>query len=140
MPRLFQEETFEVKGLENRVVEQLFVYTDCPEREGAAELVFLKPSARPWQKIFLDAGIGFWEEWDEPVFEAYEDAERIDYGARLGLIGARILAAAAVYDGPERGSRIVIQLSSGRLELRPTPAQELDADSEVIFVREARAE
>jgi len=137
MPRLFHEETFEVTGLENRVVEQLLVYTDYPERDGAAEVVFLKPSARPWQKIFLDAGLGFWEEWEEPVFEAYEDVPCVDYGARLGLIGARIVGAAGVCDGPG-GSRIVIQLASGRLELRPTQPVDLESDSEVIYVSEDR--
>src|ERR1043166_2542348 len=88
---MFQDECWVYNDLEGCTGEGLLV---TPEIDGSSpNVVFLKPSGRPWQRFFLDAGLGFWGEYeDAEVLSELEDPPPIDYGQRLGLLG-RVLGS-----------------------------------------------
>ena len=105
--RMFQDVSFEVVELRNRKLEQLVGYT-CEVRDKSSEAMFLKVPGKHWQRFFLDAGLGFWEEWSEgEVFQDYEGLRRIDYGSMFGLAGELIEEAICTAHGRGRLPRFV---------------------------------
>ena len=103
--------------------------------------MFLKLHGQPWQAYFLDAGLGFWETWDEPgidPFEPYEDLRQIDYGSRFGLIGATLLEARC--DIVEPRVTICITVAFDRGILRFSYAWPNDLDGDVVLTFEPRGE
>lgn len=134
--RLFQGLAFEVTDLRGRTVESLLGSTSLPDRDDCPEMMFLKVRGRPWQRFFLDAGIGFWEEWSEAdAFRDYEDLRTVDYGARFQVLGDRILRVSCRPETPAEPARIVVALGSGEIQLRRVDPADPTSDSELTFAR-----
>lgn len=134
--RVFQDATFEVAELRGRTLERLLGATSRPAGDDRPEMMFLRADGGPWQRFFLDAGIGFWEEWSEAdAFRDYADLRRVDYGARFRVIGERILRVSCSSEGPGQPARIVLEVSSGEIELRRGDPDDPECSSELRFRR-----
>ncbi len=132
--RLFQGARFEVTELAGRAVQRLYGVTSRADTDDRPEIVFLKPGSGHWQRFFLDAGIGFWEEWSESdAFADYSALRRVDYGVRFRIIGDRIRRARCYPGAANRSARICLELGAGVLELRALDPGDPDSDSEIVF-------
>lgn len=129
----FQDDAFVVADVVGLSIEELWGASERPE---TAEVVFLKVSGLPWQRFFLDAGLGFWGEYpDDETFDAHQDIPRIDYGRLFGIVGRRLLRAECVAVGPARLARIVLVVESdGRVELRLIEPASIDSNAELVHV------
>jgi hypothetical protein len=119
--RLFQDHRFEVDHVRHGVIEELLALILDDDGDLEPTLLYLKIRGQPWQKCFLDAGAGFWEQWSdlEPTEEADDDGVRlVDYAERFGLRGAAILRAHCEPEGPDLASCIRLVLATGTLALR----------------------
>jgi hypothetical protein len=95
-----------------------------------AWILFLKPEQLPWQRFFIDAGLGFWGEWSETdITDELDELDVVDLGARFEVIGASILGAHCT-----PAPRIELSLSAGSLVLEPQNPNELDGKSQVRFL------
>lgn len=132
--RRFQDEAFEVSDLRGRRLEHLFGCTSQPELDDRPEMMFLKARGGLWQRFFLDAGIGFWEEWSESdAFRDYAHLRRVDYGARFRVIGDQVLRVSCYCEAPGEPARIVLVLTSGEIRLRRVDSGDPESDSELTF-------
>src|SRR5215216_4387154 len=61
--RIHQDYDFDVAGLEGCRVEELSGIVDIPDPDNIPIFINLKVTGHSWQRFFVDAGIGFWEEW-----------------------------------------------------------------------------
>jgi len=132
--RLAQAAAFEMTELLGRPVEQLVAYGDHINGPDAVDIVaFRLAGDRYWHRVFLDAGIGFWEEWDtQRAFGPYEDEERFDLAARWGLRGQPVLAAACV-GAPAGSSRFAWRLPGGTLRFVYRDLQDIDGPTTLRF-------
>ncbi len=109
--RLYQHHEFVFDELDGLKIEQLVV---CKDGESNNEViqVFLKMENRNWHNYFLDAGIGFWENWDTPppIEESDEDTLYVDYTEKWALSGKRIEKVYCTKD--QNNSKIVIELEN----------------------------
>ena len=133
--RLFQDIHFEVTHLQGCVVDELIGITAFGDDLQPA-LILLKPAGRPWQKFFLDACIGFWEQWsdsDDVARRADDAYDYVDYAERFGARGATIQEIRCEPVAPDMSSRIVVRLSSGTLVLTPEDPNAIDSRSRLSF-------
>ena len=63
--RMFQDQNFDVHGLEQCKIERLIGLVSHDRPEDRPIVVNLKVEGGSWQRFFLDAGIAFWEDWGE---------------------------------------------------------------------------
>jgi hypothetical protein len=89
--RLVNDSAFNCHGLSGLTVEAFYgIYSSEDSAELILVLLKLKEK-KLWQKFFLDAFIGFWEEWEQAVIsEDLEDDLVIDLGAQHGLLGCQV--------------------------------------------------
>ena len=133
--RLFQGDAFEVNHLRHRVVER-FLGVISGKDEGAPCLLGLKVAGIPWQQFFLDAGIGFWEQWQSlDLYEVLDDAEDkvIDYAQNFSLAGEHILRVQCLRTS-DACSEIKICLSSGTIRLFYSDPSDFESDTLIAFV------
>ncbi|AFY38964.1 hypothetical protein Lepto7376_2695 [[Leptolyngbya] sp. PCC 7376] len=97
MPRIKNAPTFNLESLQGQHVTEILGATNA-DSEDFIEMLFLNVVGDPqWHRIFLDAGIGFWEKMPkESAFYDYEEHHLIDYAARWNLSGAKIISAKCV--------------------------------------------
>jgi hypothetical protein len=125
--RLFQDEAWSFGDLYGSTLERLLVHVD--EATGSPSVVFLRASGHFWQRFFLDAGLGFWGEYEDLEIDTeLEESSLVDYGHKLELIGQRL---GHVQCDP--GPRIRVATSSGDFILETTDESILDAPSRVRF-------
>ncbi|MEA2602512.1 MAG: hypothetical protein QOF89_3504 [Acidobacteriota bacterium] len=124
---LFQEEEFQLDELEGCTLERLVGHSAAKDESPHA--IFLKATNRHWQRFYLDAGLGFWdEESDDEALEELAGEPAIDYGLRFGIVGARI---GMIQCDP--CPRITIALSSGVLTLEAREPMNLESSSRILF-------
>lgn len=132
---MFQDSSFVVAHLEGREVEALLGVVEGQD-DLKPILMLLKPEGRPWQKLFLDAGLGFWQQWPDLDLSEYDDDgtyRRVDYMDLFSLHPATIREIECEPVGEDLASRILIRLTSGELELRPEDPAVLDSPSVVSW-------
>ncbi len=126
--RLFQDSEFVFNEFDGLKVEQIIV---CENMRSEPILVYLKVENRNWHQYFLDAGIGFWENWDE-LSDIEDDNEfgYIDSTDSLELKGKRI---SKIYCTSElNNSKIVIEFDSKEeLILRCIKPEIFDSECEL---------
>lgn len=136
MPRLVNAPEFELDDLRDQTIRDLIGCTES-DNDYAIEMLFLRISDDGiWHRLFLDAGIGFWETWtEEEAFSAYEDHRRIDFAHRWGLTGITITKAECFgTDWAEPGlSDFRIALSSGTLIFRYADLNDMESDTVLSF-------
>jgi hypothetical protein len=121
----FQNDAFTVDDLPGRRLDRLVALEndDC-------WIVLLKPAGLPWQRFFLDAGLGFWGEWnDADVADDLDGSDLVDLGSRFSVVGSTILGASC---SPE--PCIKLALSAGSLILEQVDPKDLGSTSSVRFL------
>jgi hypothetical protein len=89
--RITNDHSFECEVLSNNTVEYFSAfYTDESKNDVLMLVLKLKETAL-YQRFFLDAALGFWEEWDEEdTFYDLDDLERVDLANELNLLGEKV--------------------------------------------------
>ncbi|MBW1296327.1 hypothetical protein [Aquimarina litoralis] len=129
--RLYQESAFIFDEFNGLKLEQLIV---CENSKLEPILVYIKVKNRNWHQYFLDAGIGFWENWDELIdVEDDEEFKHLDYTDKLKLKGKRISKIYCTKD--LKNSRIVIEFKNKeKLILKCVNPEILDSQCELIKI------
>ncbi len=136
MPRLANGPSFRLESLVGKHVAEIVSATDSTS-DDVIEMLFLRVTEdSDWHRLFLDAGIGFWEAWCQAdAFADYEDLRMIDLTDRWKLAGEKILAADCLggnWDGSTL-SRFLIELGTGSLHLNFSDSTDMDSDSVISF-------
>lgn len=129
--RIYQDSEFSFEEFNELRVEQIIV---CENRKAEPIIVYLKVENRNWHQYFLDAGIGFWENWDELIdVEDDVDYKHIDSTDKFKLRGKRI---AKIYCKPDsKNSKIVIEFDNqDELILRCVDPKIFDSEYELIKI------
>ena len=136
MPRLVNAPEFELDELCGQTIRELVGRTEC-DNDQSIEMLFLRISDDGiWHRLFLDAGIGFWETWTEvEAFSDYTNHRQIDFADRWKLCGATILTAECFgTDWAEPGlSDFRIGLTNGKLTFRYADPNDMESDTILEF-------
>ena len=125
--RLFQDTDFEVEGFEKKKLEGLIGVLDREASERGPILVYIKVEDNPWQQFFLDAGIGFWENWgeidiDDPSFLYIDYANEFKIGYK------------AIYAAYCQNSSIKIEfITNEKIILRYVDPTDMDSACEIVM-------
>lgn len=135
--RIQNGSVFEMRELEGRTISSLVAYRCGRETPEAVSVVgILLHGAPHWHRFFLDAGIGFWEEWPaDEVFQDFDDCRRLDKTLKWPISGSRIIQAACEL-GPGSVSRFGWTLDNGKLFL--SYSDETNDESETVLLFEAQ--
>jgi hypothetical protein len=129
--RLFQDREFEFAEFNGLKIERLIV---CENPETSEPiLVYIKMENKNWHQYFLDAGIGFWENWDE--IEIDDDSYNfIELTNTLKLKAKRIIKISCQ---PElNNSRITLELENNEnLVLKCIRPEIFDSGCELIMMK-----
>lgn len=90
-----------------------------------------------WHRIFLDAGIGFWEKWSkEDTCYDYAELRQIDFSNRWGIAGTRILSARCETSAHEDSyiSWFSLIFEAGTLTFAFAHPQDMDSQTVVAFM------
>ena len=91
--RLDNDHSFECSNLVGKTLESFVGYYDG-ENEDRIDMLILKLKELDlYQRFFLDAAIGFWEEYDlETATSEYEDVNKIDLAEKYSLSGESVIS------------------------------------------------
>ena len=87
--------------------------------------------------FFLDAGMGFWEEWSAPdPGKDFAEMRCVDYGKLFGLEGETIKSVNCTADVDARTlSRFSVEFASGaQLILKYADPNNMESGTELIFL------
>ena len=85
-----------------------------------------------YQRFFLDAGLGIWEEWDEEAtFLDLEDLEKLDLMEEHDLRG-KVVVSICCHGSYEDMSFLEFTFEDQRLFLRPSTFSDLDFESLLV--------
>jgi hypothetical protein len=102
---------------------------------GSLLLLYLECDRPGVHRLFLDAGVAFWEDWGEVVDDDDDDLDWRDLGGEWGLVDATIDRVRAFTD-PADVTRIELDLGPrGRVVLEPLDPSEFDGPNQVRLVR-----
>ena len=136
MPRLINAPQFKLDDLCGQRIRALIGYSEG-DSDQVVEMLFLRISDDGiWHRLFLDAGIGFWETWPKKeAFSEYEKDRRIDFADRWGLLGAEILTAECFGSGlVESGlSSFRIELTMGALNFGYADLNDMESETILDF-------
>ncbi|MEP0480156.1 MAG: hypothetical protein ABJD23_08075 [Nonlabens sp.] len=127
--RLYQDSEFEFDEFNGLKIEQLIVCENPKTKEPI--LIYLKVENKNWHQFFLDAGYGFWENWDEIDTEddSYDFIDCTDKFDLKGQIINRIFCKPDL-----NNSRITLDLeNSMKLILKCKDPNIFDSNSELIM-------
>ena len=89
--RLVNDHNFECTNLQELEVEQIFGFFEEDSSHSINMIILKLKEKELWQRLFLDAGLGFWEEWDEEsTFLDYDEDPFIDLAEKYSLKGQLI--------------------------------------------------
>jgi hypothetical protein len=141
MTRLANGPSFRLESLIGKTVAQLIGATDYRTDE-RLEMLFLRVGeSNGWHRMFLQAGIGFWEVWDEAdAFCDYDDLRLIDFTDRWNIASCTIISAECIGGTWDDSvlSRFVIALNSGTLQLSFCDSGDMDSDAVLAFEAKSR--
>ena len=107
--RLHQDTNFVFTEFDGLKIEKL-VLCESPVTKDCL-IVYIKVKSHNWHQYFLDAGIGFWEDWDQTDIDDDEGFNYVDKTDEFDLNGKTVLKIYCEPDG--KNSRIVIELDIG---------------------------
>jgi len=90
--RLINDHSFVCPELSGKKIESMVGHYEGNQPNGI-DMVVLKIEGKDlYQRFFLDAGMGFWEEWSkEEATEDYEECQGIDLSSKYFLSGKSIV-------------------------------------------------
>ena len=138
MPRLANAPAF---NLDELVGASIYDFVGCVHGDDpfGVEMLFIRVEGdQLWHRLFLQAGIGFWEKWPEDeAFGDYLDYRRVDFGKRWGLSRLKILSAECI--GPNwedpGASEFKIGFEHGLLTFRFSDPDDGDSEGRPRFPR-----
>ncbi len=136
MPRLVNAPAFDLDELVGAAICDLVGCVHDNEPFGVEMLFIRLEGDRLWHRLFLQAGIGFWEKWPEDeAFGDYLDYRRIDFGKRWGLSGLKILSAECIGSNWEDAgvSEFKIGFETGLLNFRFSDPDDVDSEAVLDF-------
>lgn len=127
--RLINDFSFECTDLVGMHVEAFFGFYEegCPH---CIDMIMVKLREKDlWQRLFLDAGCGFWEECEnEAAFGDYEDEPMIDFGSEFKLNGQWVKRIAC--QGVEgQGSSMIFEIGNQKLLLKYADQEDMESDT-----------
>ena len=95
-------------------------------------VIFIKVENNNWHQYFLDAGLGFWQSWNEIDYDEYYNY--VDKTDEFQLFEKVILK---IWCAPQQNnSQIIIEFESNeKLILRTTQPEIFDSETELINVK-----
>ena len=131
--RLINDFSFECTDLVGMHVEAFFGFYEAGSPHCIDMIIFKLREQDLWQRLFLDAGCGFWEEWEKEVaFGDYEDEPLIDFGAERKLNGQLVKRIACL--GVEGENSSVI-MAIGEQKFLFGYTDKYDMDSNTTFTQ-----
>lgn len=128
--RIHQDDHFDVAGFDGETLECLVGIGDKDDPDDHPILIYLKTTNKTWQKFFLDAYLGFWEDWGD--IEQEDGGKSIDYGAMFTLTGKTIKNIKC------RDRKIVIEFANGdQFILKHINREDDDTECEVVFKQQS---
>lgn len=131
---LFQDYTFVYTACNGLVIEEVLTLESIVDQD--VVLVYIKMQDQNWQQYFLDAGIGFWQNYENinPWDEVDENYRLIDKALEFGIKHKKVQK---IWCEPhENNSQIIIELDSNeRLILKTLAPEIFDSNSELILVK-----
>ncbi|MFC7773037.1 hypothetical protein [Flavobacterium sp. GCM10027622] len=127
---------FVVEGFENYKIDKILICENLKTK--SVIFVYLKIYEKNWQKYFLDAGAGFWEDTETKNYldlGDIEDDENFifkDYSNKFDIKDKEI---SKIYcEQNEENCQIVIELkNSGQIILRCGNSKVFDSECEIVF-------
>ena len=131
--RLFQDSEFVFTEFDGLKVEQIIICEDSTEEP---VLVFLKVENRNWHQYFLDAGIGFWENWD--TLNDTKDDDEFSYIDSTDILELRGKIISKIHCRPDLvNSKITIEFDGKEeLILRCVNPEVFDSRCELIKLKQ----
>jgi hypothetical protein len=133
---IFQDNTFEFNDFDGLKLEKL-ITCENPETKEVV-IVYIKVETKEWHQFFLDAGYGFWQNYEDidPTDEANSDDEYnyIEKGIEFGLLDKRVNK---IWCEPhENNSQIIVEFETKeKLILRTIKPELFDTSSELIVIK-----
>ncbi len=127
--RLINDHNFVCPVLSGKKIESMVGYYEGGQPNGI-DLVVLKIEGIDfYQRFFLDAGIGFWEEWNkEEATEDYEDRQEIDLSSKYFLSG-KIIKKIECKGSYEEFSSIIFEIENTKLVFRYLDKNNIDSET-----------
>lgn len=131
--RMFQHDALRSLELQGCVVEAARCWPGSTGRANGCSILWIKPEGRHWQRFFLDAGLAFWEEWDDQT-NLSEFAELDDEMQELASLPGLVLGEieAAAFGDASSALRIALG-GDGALWLLPIDPRNLESDALLII-------
>ncbi len=125
--RLVNDETFECSKLQGHKIEEFIGYYEG-DSSNKVDMILLKLKGYVlWQRFFLDAGIGFWEEWDEADAKCdYEDLQTFDIASHYQINGKEVLEIVCS-KGEGNLSEIFFKTNSLKLVLQYSNSSDMES-------------
>ncbi|ELY2011356.1 hypothetical protein SL057_002426 [Flavobacterium psychrophilum] len=127
---------FVVEGFENYKIDKILICENLKTK--SVIFVYLKIYGNNWQKYFLDAGVGFWEDTETINYSDLgdiEDDENFkfkDYSNKFEIKDNEI--SKIFCEQNEKNSQIVIELkNSKKIILRCRNSNLFDSECEIVF-------
>lgn len=137
---MYQDYEFVVEEVAGAIVERLGYLVVGPKPEPHADILFIRPTGRAWQRAFLDVGGAVWEDWGETGHlpsEVEEDAECRFIDCSDEFHGATIARVRAI-SVKGRTSRLVVEFEQlGTIVL--SYVDETDWESDTAITRERQS-
>jgi hypothetical protein len=136
MPRLANGPEFELDQLKNRQVHALIGATEADSDELIDMLFIHLAGDENWHRVFLDAGIGFWETISKgDAFCDYEDLRLVNLADRWDINGSRISSATCKAGTWEDStlSRFSFVTNVGTVVLDFVDSTDMESDTAVRF-------
>ncbi len=127
--RLINDHNFECDNLEGMEVEHFLGFYEGNIPNGMNILMLKLKEKELWQRFFLDAGIGFWEEWDEDgTFCDYENMPPLDLAKKYSITNKPIrkIMCNGSY---EVFSYIIFEIGEIRLKLSFLDTNDIDSET-----------
>ncbi|MBF7091183.1 hypothetical protein IUY40_06490 [Flavobacterium sp. ALJ2] len=130
--RIYQDDHFVVSDFSDVILEGLVGMED--EEDGRPVIVFIKIKGKNWHRFFLDAGYGFWENWEEEELDKEEWAEDevvyVDYIEKYNIKNKSIDSVFCKED------KITIQFKNkDQFVLQTITLSDMDSSSEINFIK-----
>jgi len=127
--RLINDHNFECPSLIGMTVESLIGFYEGKVENGIDMLILKLKELELYQRFFLDAAIGFWEENDfESVNSDYEDAKKIDLAEKYSLFGTKVVSIVC-HGSVEEFSSLVFDIGTVKLHFHYLDRKNMDSET-----------
>lgn len=131
--RLVNGHSFNCSSLKDMTVEKFFAFYEEGNSDNIYMIILKLQEKELWQRFFLDAGLGFWEEWnEESVMEDFEGDPMVDL-AEIYKIAGNSLQSITCTGCYEELSQMDFRIGEAHLNFRFKDQK--DCESDTILTR-----